>query len=79
MWELGSRQRPYEMASPTIISAVVPLGDREGDIEDCPPGYMELVKQCWDGDPQLRPNIDEVLLEIQRIKGNFESSLFMCM
>lgn len=72
MWELASRRRAYESATRTIIASVIPLGDREDLIPDCPPGYMELVQLCWHNDPNMRPTIDQVLGEITQIKASIQ-------
>lgn len=68
MWEFASRKTPYELASPTIISAVIPLGDREDIIEDCPPGYMDLVQLCWHQNPSMRPESSEILKKTIKIR-----------
>lgn len=70
MWEFASRNVPYAAASPTIISAVVPLGEREDIPQGCPPGYTDLMQQCWAQDPEARPEVDQVLIEITRIHSN---------
>ncbi|CAB5376214.1 unnamed protein product [Rhizophagus irregularis] len=33
---------------------------REKPIEDTPLKYQQLYEKCWNGDPDLRPNVDEV-------------------
>lgn len=73
MWELASRKRPYELATPTIIGSVIPLGDRETELAECPYGYMELVRQCWDQEPENRPEIEQVLVEVRRIKRDWQN------
>lgn len=72
MWEIASRRIPYELASPTIISSVVPIGDREEILEDCPPGYMELVQRCWHEKPEERPDVDQVLAEVMKIAHSLQ-------
>lgn len=72
MWEIGARRLPYANATPTIVSSVVPLGDRESILTDCPPGYMDLVQQCWHQEPDQRPEIDYVLSAIGMIKESLQ-------
>lgn len=71
MWEIGSRKIPYEGAVPPVIETCVKDGEREEDIEECPDGYMELIRKCWDQQPQNRPSIDEVIVEIEKIMNKF--------
>lgn len=68
MWEVGSRVIPYEGAYQDLIESLVKQGEREMDLEDCPEGYMELIKLCWSQEPQCRPSIDQIIEEIERIK-----------
>lgn len=68
MWEIASRRPPYEHATPTIITSVVPNGDREDILPDCPEGYMDLVQLCWAQDVVKRPEADEALVEIRRMR-----------
>lgn len=68
MWEVGSRKAPYENAHQEFIAVCVKEGQREEDLEDCPPGYMELIKKCWDQDPKNRPTIDQIISTLEEIK-----------
>lgn len=69
LWQIATRQRPYEGAIPSVIEGCVCLGEREDFVEGCPDGYMELVQQCWDQDPSKRPTIDHVLQVLSVIKS----------
>lgn len=68
MWEIGSRETPYKGAESEVIKLCVNDGEREKDLEDCPPEYMDLIKSCWDQDPQQRPSAKEIIAELERIK-----------
>lgn len=72
MWEVGSRVPPYQGAFSYMIETCVKEGEREADLDDSPPGYMELIRKCWDQQPQNRPSINEVLDELAKIKISVE-------
>lgn len=72
LWEIGSRTVPYEGAAPGAIHTCVTDGERADDLVDCPSGYMELVKRCWDQDPLRRPTAKGIVVEIARIVKNLK-------
>ena len=37
--------------------------------QDAPPGYVRLLKQCWDQEPTKRPMFDEVVKAIEDISA----------
>lgn len=74
MWEIGSRRAPYEDVIPSVIKPLVSSGKRETDLNKCPQGYMELIKQCWAQDPQQRPTVDKILLELQKVKQKIQDT-----
>ncbi|CAB5382527.1 unnamed protein product [Rhizophagus irregularis] len=43
---------------------------REEPIDGTPSEYRQLYQKCWDGDPEKRPNINEVYNEILRQYAN---------
>ncbi|KAH9561470.1 hypothetical protein CY35_05G023500 [Sphagnum magellanicum] len=36
---------------------------------DCPSHLSSLIQQCWDGDPDERPNFQEICTKLRHIKG----------
>jgi serine/threonine protein kinase len=36
---------------------------------DCPSDLSSLIQQCWDGDPDKRPNFQEICTKLRHIKG----------
>jgi hypothetical protein len=70
LWEISAGKQPYFGANPEVIKLCVVEGQREEFEEECPEGYIELVVKCWHQDPAQRPQIDQVLMELARIKNN---------
>lgn len=71
MWEMASRRTLYEEAEAVVIRILIPDGQREVfDKVDCPPGYADLIIKCWSQNPDDRPEVDEILKEVQRIKAS---------
>lgn len=54
--------------SENISCRYVRSGKREHPLVNCPPGYMELIEQCWSSEFKLRPRIEEILAKIVSIR-----------
>ncbi|RIB10106.1 kinase-like domain-containing protein [Gigaspora rosea] len=81
LWEISSGQKPFHsFKSREAIAIQIYQGRREGPIEGTPPQYIELYTQCWDYNPEKRPEIKYVLevlnqLEPTNIHRNIEEPL----
>ncbi|CAG8736204.1 24796_t:CDS:2 [Dentiscutata erythropus] len=40
--------------------------NREKTVENTPLYYANLYKNCWSSEPNLRPTIDEILIELEK-------------
>ena len=61
LWELSSGKPPfkgYEVNK--LIINIVSRGMRETVIEGTPSDYCKLYTDCWNEDPEKRPNIEDV-------------------
>lgn len=68
MWEVLSREVPFEGQNEAQIMAQVARGIRPSPIpEDSPPGLVELMKECWDNEPFNRPTFKQVVSELKAI------------
>jgi serine/threonine protein kinase len=62
LWELATAQTPYMgMESPQIIQQVVQNDIRPPLPSDLNPAMRDLIAQCWDRNPDVRPNFDEIV------------------
>lgn len=69
LWEITAQAVPYrDLDSPQIIAKVVSSDFRPPIPEGTHPDIVNLIKQCWDRDPNQRPTFSEIL---NRFKNGF--------
>ncbi|MGE3920322.1 MAG: protein kinase [Gammaproteobacteria bacterium] len=69
MWELSARRVPYEdAASPDEIRSAVREGEREEIPTETPVKFAALIGKCWAQRAEARPEVDEVLQELETCK-----------
>lgn len=62
LWQMTSGQVPFVgMYREEYIEKVVKGGERPKIREDLPLLLIRLIERCWDRDPALRPNCEEIL------------------
>ncbi|KAH9619602.1 hypothetical protein KSS87_012005, partial [Heliosperma pusillum] len=68
LWELLSGKLPYEYLTPLQAAVgVVQKGLRPPIPKNCLPKLAELLVNCWQQDPALRPNFSEIIPILQQI------------
>ena len=68
MWEYTSGKKPFhDRAHDCNLILNILDGERPGITDDTPEFYSELMKKCWDSDPEKRPTI----YEIERCLDNY--------
>ncbi|KAE9620955.1 putative dual-specificity kinase TKL-Pl-4 family [Lupinus albus] len=73
LWELLTRKLPYEHLSPLQAAVgVVHKGLRPEIPRDTHPKLVELLHQCWQQDPSLRPDFSEILKFLQHFRNMVE-------
>lgn len=64
LFEIICREIPFEDEEPAAVGRLTVQGERP-DMEaippDCPPPLMDLMKSCWDAQPQKRPDFGYIL------------------
>ncbi len=58
-----------ELLKPTVFKDRVREGKRPQLPPDCPSQLSNLIQQCWDGNPDKRPNFQEICTKLRHIKG----------
>ncbi|GBC03168.1 hypothetical protein RclHR1_00500016 [Rhizophagus clarus] len=66
LWEITSGHPPFcNTADRNMLGYHIGYENlREEPIEDTPLEYRQLYQKCWDGDPEKRPDIDQVCNEL---------------
>ena len=60
LWEIISRQTPFQGIMPFVIVGMIMAGKREALPSGCPRIFQELITACWDADPSKRPTAEKV-------------------
>ncbi|PKC11059.1 kinase-like protein [Rhizophagus irregularis] len=66
LWEITSGYPPFPSISRATLCYRIANGYRESPMNDTPLEYVELYQKCWDNDPDLRPNAEEVYDTLKR-------------
>ncbi|PKY53714.1 kinase-like protein [Rhizophagus irregularis] len=66
LWEITSGYPPFSSISRATLCYRIANGYRESPMNDTPSEYVELYQKCWDNDPDLRPNAEEVYDTLKR-------------
>ncbi|CAG8814279.1 4383_t:CDS:2, partial [Racocetra persica] len=68
LWEITSNGRPpFEKVESNLKIAIQTMkGIREQPINESTDSYVKLYTNCWDGDPKLRPEINQVYESIRQ-------------
>ncbi|CAB4396319.1 unnamed protein product [Rhizophagus irregularis] len=69
MWEISSGHPPFEHFDDkwALAYSIVNNNNREKLVPNTPEKYEELYTKCWSQEPRLRPMINEVLDEFERM------------
>ncbi|CAG8755172.1 14332_t:CDS:2, partial [Dentiscutata heterogama] len=70
MWEISSGQCPFCGCDPTATRLSIIDGKRENQISDTPEDYRHLYVDCWNGEPQYRPEIDKIVRRLTILNEN---------
>ncbi|RIB25663.1 kinase-like domain-containing protein [Gigaspora rosea] len=69
LWEISSCRSPFDgIRDQTAVYTCILQGAREAPISKTPVKYMELYKRCWETEPDLRPNIDEIVVRLNSMR-----------
>jgi hypothetical protein len=68
-WEISSGRFPFSDCLRCLLKDHIKDGNREEPIEGTPPEYQKLYQKCWDGEPELRPDIDKVYETLRNLQS----------
>ncbi|CAB4380112.1 unnamed protein product [Rhizophagus irregularis] len=77
LWEISSGQRPFYVEDEEYdigLALEISQGFRETPVTGTPEDYVNLYTKCWDGEPDNRPTIYQVVDWLKtNVPDNFES------
>ncbi|GBB84497.1 hypothetical protein RclHR1_11060002 [Rhizophagus clarus] len=68
LWEISSGRLPFKEIHDFALAVNIPKGLREKPIPGTPIDYINLYTECWDGEPDKRPIMSEVVIRLKNIK-----------
>lgn len=75
LWEIATSLTPYAgMESHQIINQVLQNDVRPALPQDINPAMRDLITQCWDRNPDVRPNFDEIVERIGTCEAVFNGA-----
>eukprot|EP00276_Gloeochaete_wittrockiana_P003792 CAMPEP_0184644750 /NCGR_PEP_ID=MMETSP0308-20130426/1409_1 /TAXON_ID=38269 /ORGANISM="Gloeochaete witrockiana, Strain SAG 46.84" /LENGTH=575 /DNA_ID=CAMNT_0027073443 /DNA_START=147 /DNA_END=1874 /DNA_ORIENTATION=- len=74
MWELMTGLVPFSNLRPFRIGQAVTAGERpplpaDSEADPLLNRWSRLIRKCWDGDPQRRPDFSQVITELMEMTG----------
>ncbi|CAM9933696.1 unnamed protein product [Pylaiella littoralis] len=67
-WSVASGHPPFEGIGRSAFYARVVVGGERPDMDPTwPRGFQSLLKDCWSGDPSLRPDMTEVVIRMKAL------------
>ncbi|RIB08679.1 kinase-like domain-containing protein, partial [Gigaspora rosea] len=68
LWEISSGKPPFKSFElGVVLCAYIVQGHREKPVEGALPQYVELYEQCWDNDPDIRPDTESILETLNKL------------
>ena len=61
LWELLTKESPYENLNPCQIFSILERNERPLIPQSCPSPLRKLITFCWDQDPNNRPSANEIV------------------
>ncbi|KAJ1437803.1 Serine-threonine/tyrosine-protein kinase, catalytic domain [Sesbania bispinosa] len=69
LWELCTLQQPWGGMNPMQVVGAVGFQHRRLDIpDDMDPAIADIIRQCWQTDPKLRPTFAEIMAALKPLQ-----------
>ncbi|PKY38176.1 kinase-like protein [Rhizophagus irregularis] len=76
LWQISSGRKPFHAENYDIsLSSAIYQGKREDDIDGTPIVYSNLYKECWNYEPDKRPDMKEVVSIIRSVLVQTQSTI----
>ncbi|RIB26918.1 kinase-like domain-containing protein [Gigaspora rosea] len=75
LWEISSGRPPLQFFDQTQLCLHVFKEKREPPIEGTPSQYVELYKECWDGDPTNCPERSFIRRQLEKLKNESSNKI----
>ncbi|KAF0553680.1 kinase-like protein [Gigaspora margarita] len=76
LWEISSCRQPFEGFEPYyVICNIRKEGMREQPVNGTPKRYMSLYVDCWNNDPEKRPETNSVLETLQELVKDYDPTI----
>ncbi|PKK68758.1 kinase-like protein [Rhizophagus irregularis] len=79
LWEISSGQPPFKDLSSYDLIVQISQGLRETPVPGTPNTYLDLYTECWNGEPDNRPNINQIVAKLKELKYNLTNDDFRVM
>ena len=77
MWELMAGRSPFwDKNHDTDLIIEICDGLRPPIVTNAPEGYIELMKECWDSDPNKRPTASNLLVRVINMWVNESKNIY---
>ncbi|XP_065849516.1 probable serine/threonine-protein kinase SIS8 isoform X2 [Euphorbia lathyris] len=75
LWELCTMQQPWGGMNPMQVVGAVGFQQRRLDIPDgMDPAVSDIIRQCWQTDPRLRPTFAEIMAALKPLQKPITSA-----
>ncbi|RIB06001.1 kinase-like domain-containing protein, partial [Gigaspora rosea] len=77
LWEISSGRPPFDKFSERyeVLAIHILQGKREKPVEGTSNQYIQLYERCWDHDPNQRPTIEEISVNLSAISKILDFSV----
>ena len=75
LWEITSGRAPFPNIKRHFISYRIREGLRETPVVGTPSKYQQLYQECWNVDPDSRPDIDKIHDTLTQLKLQIDTEI----